>query len=82
MVFTRWQWYYNKTQHTHNTSHKITHTLKQNTTHKTTQAIKDTLHKMNTMQIKLHNTNIDFLLQQKQLQLQLNKLIKNKYAIH
>jgi hypothetical protein len=24
-IFTRWQWYYNKTQHTNNTSHKITH---------------------------------------------------------
>jgi hypothetical protein len=24
-VFTQWQLYYNKTQHTNNTSHKITH---------------------------------------------------------
>jgi hypothetical protein len=61
----RWQWYYNKTQHTNNTSHKITH--KQNTAHKVTQTIKGTLHTMNTMQI--------------QLQLQLNKLILIKYSI-
>jgi hypothetical protein len=25
MGFTRWQWYYNKTQHTNNTSHEVTH---------------------------------------------------------
>jgi hypothetical protein len=24
MGFARWQWHYNKTQHTNNTSHKIT----------------------------------------------------------
>jgi hypothetical protein len=36
--FTRWQCYYNKTQHTNNTHHTKQHTtLKQNTTHKTTQ---------------------------------------------
>jgi hypothetical protein len=34
-IFTRWQWYYNKTQ---------------NTAHKDTQTIKDTLHTMNTTQ--------------------------------
>jgi hypothetical protein len=43
-VFTRWQWYYNKTQH--NTHHI-------NTAQKTTQTIKDTLHTMITMQIQL-----------------------------
>jgi hypothetical protein len=59
-VFTRWQWYYNKKQHTNNTKYT---TLKQKTAHKTTQAKKDTLDKMNTMQIW-------FLLQQKQLRLQ------------
>jgi hypothetical protein len=50
-VFTRWQWYYNKTQHTNTVTH-ITqnNTPHSNTAHKTTQTIKDTLHKMNTMQ--------------------------------
>jgi hypothetical protein len=77
MCFTRWQWYYNKTQHTNNTSHKILHHAKKNTAHKTTQTIKDTLHAMNTMQIQLQ-------LQQIQLQLQLYKLIliKSKRTIH
>jgi hypothetical protein len=60
---------YNKTQHTNNTprSIKTQHT-------ETTQAIKDTLHTMNTMQI--------LIFYKKNKQLQLNKLIKNKYAIH
>jgi hypothetical protein len=44
MGFIRWQWYYNKAQHT---------TLKQNTAHKITQTIRDTLHTMNTMKIHL-----------------------------
>jgi hypothetical protein len=63
---------YNKTQHTNNISHKITHHTQTGTAHKTTQTIKDALHTMNAMQIQL------------QLQLQLNKLIliKNKYTIH
>jgi hypothetical protein len=39
--------YYNKTQHTNNTSHKITHHTQTNTAHKNTQTIKDTLHTMN-----------------------------------
>jgi hypothetical protein len=39
MEFYRWQWYYNKAQHTHNTAQKAT------------QTIKDTLHAMNTVQI-------------------------------
>jgi hypothetical protein len=42
-VFIRWQWYYNKTQQTNNT------TIKWNTAHKTTHTIKDTLHTMNTI---------------------------------
>jgi hypothetical protein len=49
-AFTRWQWYYNKTQHK-NTRHTKYHTtLKQNTKHKATQIIKGTLHTMNTTQ--------------------------------
>lgn len=39
--FTRWQWCYNKIQHTNNTM------IKQNTAHKATHTI-NTLHKMNT----------------------------------
>jgi hypothetical protein len=39
-VFIRWQWYYNKTQHTNNTNN-TPHS--NNTTHKTTKTIKDTL---------------------------------------
>jgi hypothetical protein len=68
LVFTRWQWYYNKTQHINNTPHTNKHS---------TQTINDALHTMNTMQIQLQ-------LQQIQLQLKLNKLIliKNKYTIH
>jgi hypothetical protein len=47
-VFTRWQWY-NKTQHTNNTSHKITlHTQIKHST-KNAQTINDTLHTMNTI---------------------------------
>jgi hypothetical protein len=62
-VFNRWQWYYNKTQHTNNTHQTKQHTtLKQNTSYKTTQTIKDTLHTMNTIQIQLQlqlNININ-----------------------
>jgi hypothetical protein len=50
-VFTRWQWYYNKTQHTNNTSHT---TMKRNTACKTTHTI-NTLHRMNTtIQLQLY----------------------------
>jgi hypothetical protein len=45
MGFARWQWYYNKTQHT-----KYHTTLKQNAAHKATQTVKDTLHTVNTTQ--------------------------------
>jgi hypothetical protein len=44
MGFYRVAVYYNKTQHTNNTSHKITHHTQTNTAHKTTQTIKDTAH--------------------------------------
>jgi hypothetical protein len=37
MCFARWQWYYNKTQHTSNTYHTKYTTLEQNTAHKTTK---------------------------------------------
>jgi hypothetical protein len=50
MVFTRWQWYYNKTQHTkiHTSQNNTQHTtLKQNTGHKATKTIKVKLHSMN-----------------------------------
>jgi hypothetical protein len=43
MGFSRWQWYYNNTQHT-----KIHTASKQNTAHKAAQTIKDTLHTVNT----------------------------------
>jgi hypothetical protein len=66
MGFTRWQWYYNKTQHTNNTAHS----------NKTTQTIKDTLHTMNTTQIQLQLRQI-----QLQPQLNKLILIK-KYTIH
>jgi hypothetical protein len=43
-VFTRWQCYYNKTQHTNNTHHtKISHIIQNNTTIK-----RNTVHKIHT----------------------------------
>jgi hypothetical protein len=50
----RWQWYYNKTQHT---------TLKQNTAHKITQTIRDTLHPMNTMQYNCNYNKYNYILE-------------------
>jgi hypothetical protein len=44
------------TQITHITQNNTPHSNK--TAHRTTQAIKDTLHKMNTMQIRLYNANM------------------------
>jgi hypothetical protein len=38
------------------TSHKITHNTKKERAHKTTQTIKDTIHKMNTIQIRFTTT--------------------------
>jgi hypothetical protein len=50
MDFTRWQWYYNKTQHVkiHITQNITPRSNK--TAHKATQTVKDTLHNMNRMQ--------------------------------
>jgi hypothetical protein len=52
MGFTRWQWYYNKTQHTNTHITQNNTTLKQNTAHKTPQTIKDTFRAMNKMRTK------------------------------
>jgi hypothetical protein len=48
--FTRWPWYYSKTQHTNNT------TIKRNTAHKTTHTI-NTLHRM---KINQSQTSVNF----------------------
>jgi hypothetical protein len=51
MCFTRWQWYYKKTEHTKiHISYKITHHAKKNAADKAAQRIKDTLHTMNITQ--------------------------------
>jgi hypothetical protein len=47
-VFNRWQWYYNKAQHTNNT------TIKRNTEHKTIHTI-NTIHRMKIQQSQLNN---------------------------
>jgi hypothetical protein len=65
MGFTRWQWYYNKTQYINNTSHKLVHHTQ--TKHSTQNYTNNKGH--TTMQIQL------------QLQLSKLILIKNKYAI-
>jgi hypothetical protein len=49
MGFSRWQWYYNQTQHTKYTCHTEYHTNKTQA-HKATQTIKDSLLTMNTSQ--------------------------------
>jgi hypothetical protein len=61
--FTRWQWYYNKTQHTNNTHHtKITHIIKNNTTIKrNTVHTMNTLHRMKIQQLQLQYAKINTL---------------------
>jgi hypothetical protein len=68
-VFTRWQWYYNKTQHTKHTSHKITHHTQNSTQNYTSN-------KGHTTQNE-YNANVIFTTT-KTIQLQLNKLIKKQ----
>jgi hypothetical protein len=55
-IFARWQWYYNKTQHTKmHVSHKITHHAQIKYSTQTCKTIKETLHSVDTIKIQLIN---------------------------